>query len=448
MVNDVTRKKFIKQTMGIMGYGIFSGGINEPVFTMDKPADTATGTDEGELVLKNVRLETGFVRDDFEVTGTQTDVFSLVIKNGKISEIRPDTDIAGAVDAKGYLLLPAMKDMHIHLDKTYFGGPWKARSKRQKSVRDMIALEQQLMPELLKVSVERAGELIGLLQSKGTDFARSHVNIEPVSGLNSLKNLKKAIEKKKEGFGVEIVAFPQHGIFSSGSENLMKDAAQMDIDFIGGLDPHSIDGNIEKSLDFTVQLALDYHRGIDIHLHESGESGLRTVEYLIRKVNENPVLKGKTFLSHCFVLGKLEGNVLEKTCEELAGAQIGIISTIPFGGLIMPVPALYKHGVSVMTGTDSVVDHWSPFGSGSMLQKANLVAQLYGYSAEWELSRCLRIATNEVLPLDDQGNRQWPRPGDAADFNLVDASCSAEAVARVSPVKALFHQGKCVYQEN
>jgi 16S rRNA C967 or C1407 C5-methylase (RsmB/RsmF family) len=34
---------------------------------------------------------------------------------------------------------------------------------------------------------------------------------------------------------------------------------------------------------------------------------------------------------------------------------------------------------------------------------------------------------------------------DNAEMILVDASCSAEAVARVSEVKATFHQGRLVF---
>lgn len=397
------------------------------------------------FALKNVKLETGFEYENDEVSATKTGLFTIEINDGKIKNILPNNPSAKATDAQGLLMLPAFKDMHIHLDKTYYGGPWKARSKKNRTVKDMIAFEQKLLPGLLKTSTSRAEKLIELLQSRGTNFARSHVNIEPTSKLESLVNLQKAIENKKNSFGAELVAFPQHGIFYSHSEQLMKDAAKMDIDFIGGLDPNAIDGSVEKSMDFIIQLALDNNKGIDIHLHEGGEPGLRTVEYLIDKVNENPVLQGKTFISHCFVLAKLENPKLEEIAEKLANAKIGIISTIPFGGIIMPIPALYKHGVDVRTGNDSIIDHWSPFGSGSVLQKSNLMAQLYGYSTELELSRCLKLATHNILPLDDQGNRVWPKNNDKADFVLVDASCSAEAVARISPVKSLVHEGNIVF---
>jgi len=45
------------------------------------------------------------------------------------------------------------------------------------------------------------------------------------------------------------------------------------------------------------------------------------------------------------------------------------------------------------------------------------------------------------LPLDDKGKQVWPVKGDDASFVLVDASCSAEAVARISPRQASFHKG-------
>jgi len=80
-----------------------------------------------------------------------------------------------------------------------------------------------------------------------------------------------------------------------------------------------------------------------------------------------------------------------------------------------------------------------------VLQKANLAAQLYGASSEFGLSRMLKLATAGPVPLDDDGKQQWLKVGDMADFVLVDASCSAEAVSRISPVRSLVHQGNRVY---
>ncbi|MGN7759286.1 amidohydrolase [Chryseobacterium sp. 22532] len=439
--NSISRKDFIKNSaLAAAGLTLIPNIMAASPFFDDQNV-----SGKGKLSLKNVRLETGFEYEEGEVVSTKTDLFYIEIENGKIKNIAPNQPNAKAVDAKEMLMLPAFKDMHIHLDKTFYGNKWQAVRKRTGGVKGMIALEQKMLPEMLKNSTFKAEKMIELLQSKGTSFARSHVNIEPTSKLDSLKNLQKALENKKKGFGAELVAFPQHGVFYTDSVPYLKEAARMDIDFIGGVDPFTIDGAIEKTIDFTVQLALDHKKGIDIHLHESGESGLNTVEYLIKKVNENPSLKGKTYLSHCFVLAKLDKVKQEETAEKLGGAQIGIVSTIPFGSLVMPIPTLYKHNVTVLTGNDSIVDHWNTFGTGSVLQKANLMAQLYGYSTEFLLSRSLKLATANVLPLDDKGIQQWPKAGDQADFVLINASCSAEAVSRISEVKSLVHQGNTVY---
>ncbi|WP_164112141.1 MULTISPECIES: amidohydrolase [Sphingobacterium] len=440
-MDHISRKNFIRNSalavaaMSLGSNGLTAAGFQKKVFQ----------TMKNKLSLKNVRLETGFEYDGNDVIATKTALFSVEIENGQITKIGPNHIDSAAIDAKGLLMLPSFKDMHIHLDKTYYGERWQAVRRGSGGVKGMITMEQQMLPELLKNSTFKAEKLIELLQSKGTSFARSHVNIEPTSKLESLTNLQKALENKKMGFGAQLVAFPQHGVFYTDSVPYLKEAAKMDIDFIGGVDPYSIDGAIERTIDFTVQLALDHAKGIDIHLHESGESGLKTVEYLIDKVNENPALKGKTYLSHTFILGRIDKTKQEEMAEKLAESKIGIVTTVPFGGLVMPIPTLLKYGVEVMLGNDSIVDHWNTFGSGSVLQKANLAAQLYGYSSEYALSRALKLATVGVVPLDDKGQQQWPNVGDKANFVLIDASCSAEAISRISEVKSLVYNGHIVY---
>lgn len=402
---------------------------------------------QGNFVLKNVRLETGFEYDQDDIIQTKTDLFLIEIEEGKIKSIQPNNPNAKAVDAKGKLMLPAFKDMHVHLDKTWYGLPWQSLSPKRRTVKDMIAYEQEIIPELLKTSTERAEQLINLLQNYGTNYVRTHFNIDPTSGLKSLENLEKALENKKDSFKAELVAFPQHGVYYTDSASLMKEVAQMkSVGFIGGLDPLSIDGSIEKVLDFTVQLALDHNKGIDIHLHEVGESGMKTIQYLIDKAIENPQLQGKTFVSHAFALAHLNPKETEEISEKLAAAKVGIASSVPFTGKAMPIPVLKKHGVNVLIGNDNVQDYWSTFGSGNMLQKANLIAELYGFSTEFALSRTLQFATQNILPLNAQGDQQWPKAGDEANVVLVDASCSAEAVSRISNVEGLMNKGNLFWK--
>lgn len=405
---------------------------------------------ETHYYLDNVRLERGFDWQGDTAISTQTELMTLEIKDGKIAALlanhqRPVATLP-RYDAGGYLLLPAMRDMHIHLDKTFYGGPWRALSRPEgTTIRDMIALEQTLLPELQPYTRERAGKLIDLLQSKGSTVARSHCNIEPVSGLKNLENLQAVLEQRQADFRCEIVAFPQHGLLLSKSEPLMRDAMKAGAHYVGGLDPTNVDGAMEKSLDTLFQIAIDYQKGVDIHLHETSPAGVAAVNYMIETVEKTPALKDKLTISHAFALATLEPQQVEETATRMAAQGISIASTVPIGTLHMPLKQLKEKGVVVMTGTDSVIDHWSPYGLGDMLEKANLYAQLYIRPNEFTLSRALAIATGDVLPLDDKGQRVWPVAQDAASFVLVDASCSAEAVARISPRTATFHQGKLVW---
>ncbi|MDU9355230.1 amidohydrolase family protein [Klebsiella sp. 141153] len=400
--------------------------------------------------LDNVLLESGFEYENGVVVHTRTELQTLEIKDGKIVALRsnlshPDTTLP-RYDAGGKLMLPAMRDMHIHLDKTFYGGPWRSLNRPAgTTIQDMIKLEQKLLPELQPYTQAHAEKLIDLIQSKGSTIARSHCNIEPVSGLKNLENLQEVLARRKPGFDCEIVAFPQHGLLLSKSESLVREAMQAGAHYVGGLDPTNVDGAMEKSLDTMFQIALDYDKGVDIHLHETSPAGVAAVNYMVETVEKTPALKGKLTISHAFALATLNEQQVDAIASRMAAQQITIASTVPIGTLHMPLKQLREKGVFAMTGTDSVIDHWSPYGLGDMLEKANLYAQLYIRPNEQTLSRALAIATGDVLPLNDKGERVWPKVQDDASFVLVDASCSAEAVARISPRTATFHNGKMVW---
>jgi cytosine/adenosine deaminase-related metal-dependent hydrolase len=444
--NKISRKRFLGLGAAATGAALFSGiGANaaSQVLPEDKQSKVLK-----DYLLTNVRLEDGFeYNEKNEVIATKTALYNVHIADGKIKSISTTKPVLKlkTVDAKGFLMLPGLRDMHIHIDKTYYGGKWNAAPRKGYTIKDMIVLEQKILPQLLVDSQHKAEEAIKLMQSQGSYFARCQCNIDPVSGLKSLEHLLAALDKNKDSFGWEIVAFPQHGILYSQSESLLREAASMGVDFIGGLDPTNVDANLEKSLDTMFQIALDTNKGIDIHLHESPPSGQAAIDYIIKKTAENKQLQGKTYISHGFALAKMEQKELEKVAEQMGALGIGVVSTVPFGRTIMPIPTLKKYGVKLMTGTDSIVDHWGPFGDCDMLEKARLCAQLYGWSDEYNLSRALHIATtNEILPLNDAGTRVWPAVDSEATFVLVKASCSAEAVARLPKREGVFYKGKMI----
>ncbi|WP_438824544.1 amidohydrolase family protein [Bacillus sp. JJ1521] len=398
---------------------------------------------KNSYMLLNVLLESGYKYEDGQVVATETQLRNIEIENGIITKIQ-DTNIPlkkdiDCYDAKGMLLLPAFKEMHIHLDKTYFGGPWRAGA-NGKSIFDMIEFEEKVLPELLPTAQERAEKLIELILSHGSTFVRSHCNIDQTVGLQNLEKVKAALENYSDKISHEIVAFPQHGLLRSNAEGLLREAMELGVTHVGGLDPTVVDENMEKSLETMVQIAVDYNVGIDIHLHEGGETGIKAIKRLA-DFTEEAGLEGKVTISHAFSLASLSEKLGIDLVNRLASLGISIASSVPIGKTIMPIPFLQKQGVEVLLGNDSITDHWSPFGIGDILQKAHLAAQLYGWSNEFHLSRALSLATGGITPLDTDGNQIWPRVGDVATAVLVQASCSAEAVARLPKRMAVLNKG-------
>lgn len=457
MNKDHSRREFLSQSgkmvtaaalLAAAAPAVYAGSSNTPV-TACGPKGMMNPEDK-HYYLDNVLLESGFEYQHDVVVHTRTELQTLEIGAGKIIAVRSNKSHPDATlphyDAGGKLMLPAMRDMHIHLDKTFYGGPWRSLNRPAgTTIQDMIKLEQKLLPELQPYTQQHAEKLIDLIQSKGSTIARSHCNIEPTSGLKNLENLQAVLARRQAGFACEIVAFPQHGLLLSKSEPLVREAMQAGAHYVGGLDPTHVDGAMEKSLDTMFQIAVDYHKGVDIHLHETSPAGVAALNYMVETVEKTPELKGKLTISHAFALATLDERQVDAIASRMAAQQITIASTVPIGTLHMPLQQLRDKGVFVMTGTDSVIDHWSPYGLGDMLEKANLYAQLYIRPNEQTLSRSLAIATGDVLPLNDKGERVWPKAQDDASFVLVDASCSAEAVARISPRTATFHNGQMVW---
>jgi cytosine/adenosine deaminase-related metal-dependent hydrolase len=102
---------------------------------------------------------------------------------------------------------------------------------------------------------------------------------------------------------------------------------------------------------------------------------------------------------------------------------------------------LQEKGVRVRLGSDNIHDSWNPFGNGDILERLGRVIQVFEWYDEYSLSRSLKLITDGVTPLSDDGERIWPKPGDDATMVLVAASCSAEAIARRAARKKFLARG-------
>lgn len=389
-------------------------------------------------------LEDGFERDAAgQIVATATRRAHLLIADGRIAELRFDAapeDGRPRRDARGWLALPAFADMHIHLDKGHYGGPWRAATPFV-SVAERIREEQGFLLDFLPDTRRRAEALLDLIAADGVAFARVHCNVDPVAGLATMEQVRLALDSRKHWLDYELVAFPQHGLLSGGTLKLMDQALASGFDVVGGLDPASVDGDIERSLHATLELAVKHGAPVDLHLHERGELGAYTLERLAR-LSESAGLAGRVSVSHAYCLGELEPARLDQVCAALAASGIAIVSAAPIDVPMPPPRVLAAHGIPLSLGNDNINDHWTPYNSGSIVERASRLGERHGWNDEYSLSRALRHISRGLTPLDDAGRRVWPQVGDAADLTLVDACCSAELIARRKPVRGVLRGGR------
>lgn len=396
--------------------------------------------------LTNVTLEIGYLYKNGMVTGTETGRFHVCVDDGKIKEIiladKPlETDLP-IHDAKNHLMLPSFRDMHIHLDKTYYGGPWKAPTIPVNGIMTRIEEERELLPRLLPVAEERAKKLLDLLLHAGSTHIRTHCNVDPVIGLKNLEATMQAVEAYKDKASVEIVAFPQHGLLRSESVSLVREALRHGASLVGGVDPATLDENIEKSLQTVMELAVEANANIDLHIHDPGHLGIFTFKRLA-SLTEEAGWQGRVTISHALALADISPQEAAEVAELLAHQGISITSSVPIRRTI-PIPLLQEKGVEISLGDDSITDHWSPFGKGDSLEKAGTLAERFGLSDERSLGQALGFITGGVTPLNKEGERVWPKVGDDADLVFVEASCSAEVVARRARRIAVLFKGNLV----
>ncbi|KAB7705039.1 amidohydrolase family protein [Bacillus aerolatus] len=399
--------------------------------------------------LTNVQLETGYLQDEKGAYTTKTELYHLKIQDGKIIEKQNQNfEIPQGkrkVDGKGFLAVPTFKEMHNHLDKTYLSLEWKA-CKPAKNLEERLRYEAMELEELAPTAKQRASKMIELILSKGSTHIRTHVNIDPYIGLKNLEGVHAALEDYSDKLTYEIVAFPQHGLLRENVIPLMKEAMRSGAHIVGGLDPAGIDRNIEKSLYEMMNLATEFDADVDIHLHDGGHVGFYTIDKLAEMVEEAN-WQNRAAVSHAFSLGEVPQPQAEEIADKLSELGMSIMSTIPIIKSLPPIDLLDRKGVNVYLGCDGFYDCWGPFGNGDVLEKVTRYGEVYRKSDEHSLAQSLKWATGGLTPLNKEGEVAWPLEGDDANLVLVNASCSAEAVARTPKREAVIFKGKVVAGE-
>jgi cytosine/adenosine deaminase-related metal-dependent hydrolase len=369
----------------------------------------------------------------------------LTVVDGRIAR-DPAPRGAKVIDGGGRIALPALVDAHIHPDKTTWGGDWVSR-KPADSIAELAQQDAELFRKQRRPVAERAYGLMAHAVTRGTRGMRAHADIAPAYGLACVEGLGQARERLKHALDVQIVAFPQHGVIRTpGTTELLREAARSGIvDMVGGLDPISFDHAMDEQLDLLFGLADRYGVGVDIHLHDRGETGLTVLRAIIDRTRALS-LKGKVTVSHVFCLPGLSDAELAKTAEDLGELDIALTTVAPSASLVLPIEKLREHGVRVGLGSDGVRDSWSPFGNADMLHRTHLLGWVTDVRLDAELAACYEAGAHggaDVMRLPHADLT----PGSPADFVLLRAECLPQVVVDMPARDMVVHGGRVVARD-
>ena len=313
-------------------------------------------------------------------------------------------------------------------------------------VADRIEAERKVRAARTIPEAETGANLVRQVVASGTLHMRSHVDIDNQLGLKNLHEILKVRERFRDLVTIQIVAFPQSGILRSpGTADLLDAAIAEGADLLGGLDPVGIDGDLDGHLDAIFAIAERRGVGVDIHLHDSGESGIAQLTAIAHRT-EAAGLNGRVAVSHAFALGSVPTDLAERTADLLAEAGVAIMSHGPGGAHIPPLKLLHDHGVEVFGGSDNIRDAWSPFGNGDMLERAMMIGYRANFRHDEELALAFDMVTAaaaRVLGIVPYGIE----PGGPADFVVVEAGSLAEAVAARPRRKLVIKAGRIVARD-
>lgn len=379
---------------------------------------------------------------------------NVILEGNKIKRVTTDytTDSEQRyefIDGEGYVMFPSFVDGHAHIDKTVYGLDWYVNDVGYERI-DRIVNERDRRARINFNYFEQASRYIELSLKLGVLHMRSHVDIDTQHKLKGLEQVLEARKKYKDLFDLQIVAFPQSGLMvRPGTYELMDEALRMGADVVGGIDPAWIDRDPKGSIDAIFKLAEKHNKPVDIHIHESGDLGAFDLELIIEKTIAMG-MQGRVSISHAFCLGMPNDKVTKPLKEKIKNANINIINCYQaYLPAVPPLKELMEMGINIAGGNDDMRDMWTPYGTGDILERMQLISMKNGFRRDEDLELSMTACTfngAKVMGLENYGIDE----GCNANFVLVKGRTISECIVTCPSDRIVFRNGKIIarYGEN
>jgi len=400
-------------------------------------------------------------------------LFDLITKNATLPDGRTNIDIASkdgkivaveanilaeakeTIEANGYLVSPPFVDPHFHMDATLSLG--RPRMNVSGTLLEGIELWGELKPvQSIDDIIERALRYCDLAVSMGIGAIRSHVDTcdDALTGVQALLDVR---EKVKDYLDLQLVAFPQDGLFCdpTAMENTVR-ALDMGVDVVGGI-PHfertMQDG--ASSVRTLCEIAAERDLMVDMHCDESDDPHSRHIETLAFET-QRLGLQGRVTGSHLTSMHSMDNYYVSKLIPLIAEAGVHAVPN-PLINIMLQgrhdsypkrrgqtrVPQLRDAGVVVGFGSDCVMDPWYSLGTGDMLDVAFMGLHVGQLSSRENMAWCFDAVTANsanIMGLPGYG----VSVGCDANFVLLQAFDPIEAIRLRAQRLAVIRNGKII----
>lgn len=384
------------------------------------------------------------------------ELVDIAVRDGKIVAIAPHLSQPAQVelDIQGQLVTPPFVESHIHLDSALTAG--EPRRNQSGTLFEGIEIWRDRKQSLTLADVKaRAIKTLKQQAMQGVLFVRTHVDVSEPQ-LTALQALLQVREEVKHWIILQVVAFPQDGIYRQPeNEALLEKALDMGADVVGGIPHYELtreDG--VRSVHRVFELAQQYNHLIDIHCDEIDDDQSRFLE-VVAACAIRTGLGPKVTASHTTAFGSYNNAYASKLMGVLQQAQINLIAnplinitlqgrtdTYPKRRGVTQVKELWQRRLNVSLGHDCVQDPWYSLGTGSMLDVAYMAVHVCQMTGTSEINACYDMSTwggARTLNLGDNYGIAVEKP---ANLIVLDACDRFDAICRRATVRYVISQGK------
>lgn len=406
------------------------------------------------MLIRNARLA-----DDRELE-------DLLIRDGKFAEIgtklKMDAEPDTVIDAKGKVVLPTLIESHIHPDKAFLE---ERKPNESGTLEEAIKNTGELKAEYTYEDVlKRSEKVIQWVINHGTTIMRAHPDVDHIEKLLGVDVLLELKEKYKDELDLQIVVFPQEGIFKSpGTLERMEEGIRKGADVVGGC-PYN-ENSLEDSkrhLETVFDLAKKYDLPLDLHVDFA--DNLDDPRYLLTEriceMTTERGMEGRVALGHVTTLGSMEPDAAAKLFNKIARAGITIVplpaTDVYLNGRnddknirrgMAPVGKLLEHGVNVAFSSNNIRNAFTPFGNGNLLLIGYLLAETQFMGAAEQQRKVLEMITTNAAKCIGIEESYGLKPGKNADFNIFDSAKLSDVIQDQPEVLYVIKRGKVIAEK-